>query len=102
MDLVLFTVGALVGAVVLVGHQLWLGAQGKQGADGPALELMREHLVWGLFYANPHDPRGWVPRLNGLGITVNMRSPTHVYVHAAVIVLTLGSAIGLVVGILAR
>jgi hypothetical protein len=38
-------------------------------------EEMKKHLVWGLVYSNPDDPRGWVPKIRGIGWTVNVRSP---------------------------
>ncbi|GCE21272.1 DUF5808 domain-containing protein [Dictyobacter kobayashii] len=40
-------------------------------ASNPNAPADREHFVLGLFYHNPDDPRGIVPRNNGYGSTIN-------------------------------
>jgi uncharacterized membrane protein len=84
----------VLGAAGLIAQLLWLGSLGR---PGPALtkDEMRRHLVWGLFYVNPDDPRGWVPKVYGIGWTVNMRTPGQAKLMAALIVLTLVFALAM-------
>ncbi|MEI6473018.1 MAG: DUF5808 domain-containing protein [Holophagaceae bacterium] len=43
-----------------------------QGVPDPIPNLdPGEHYRWGLFYVNPEDPSIWVPKLFGLGWTLN-------------------------------
>lgn len=44
------------------------------GEEGLSKAEMRQHILWGLVYSNPDDPRGWVPRTKGLGWSVNVRT----------------------------
>ena len=82
----------VVGAVLLILHTLWVA---NLGEAGPRLsnEEMRRHLKWKVFYLNPSDPRGWVPRLWGIGYTVNFRAEHHIWTFVALLLLTLGSGL---------
>ncbi len=66
-----------------------------RGFIPPTSEEMKRHLMWGLFYVNPADPRGWVPKINGLGYTVNFRSERNARRFAFLIGATLLSAAAL-------
>jgi uncharacterized membrane protein len=53
-----------------------LAARGRRlepGERGIPKDEMRRHRQW-LFYCNPDDPRGWVPKWSGPGGTVNVRT----------------------------
>ena len=82
----------IVACVLLLLHILWLGHLGQ---PGPKLskDEMRRHLVWRLFYMNPEDPRGWVPKIWGYGWTVNFRSMEHIAIFLVLLGMTLGSAL---------
>ena len=82
----------VVGSILLVLHMLWLG---NLGTAGPELskEEMRRHLKWKLFYLNPIDPRGWVPKIWGIGYTVNFRSEHHIWTFIALLLMTLGGGL---------
>ena len=82
----------LVSSVLLLLHLLWLGHQGRPGPEQAKTE-MRKHLVWRLFYMNPEDPRGWVPKTWGFGWTVNFRSMEHIAIFITLVSFTLGSAL---------
>ncbi len=94
----------LVLALGIGGWTLWLGARGDAAAvrpDGKPFEIEDADLVYGLFYANPRDPRGWVPKRVGIGYTVNFRTARTARCYAAVLVATLLSASALSVFALA-
>ena len=87
------TLFTLLGSVVLLAHMLWLGATGDSRAPELPSEERKRHYVWGLFYVNPADPRGWVPKTLGVGVTVNFRTKTQVYVFVLLLVLTLAGSL---------
>ena len=64
-----------------------------EGATIPNREQMRYHLVWVIFYSNPEDPRGWVPKIRGYGWTVNFRKKSQIYIFCLLLILTLFSGI---------
>lgn len=82
----ILTVGA---TTLLLAHIFWLGAQGDNSAPQLSKEERKQHTIWGMFYLNPNDPRGWVPKTWGYGWTVNMRSNRHVAIFVSLITLTL-------------
>src|SRR5689334_13610570 len=59
----------IVLAVARGGHPAGGGA-GPSSSEKPP----RERYYWKLFYVNPDDPRGIVPKRWGIGWTVNFRS----------------------------
>lgn len=61
----------------------------------PSDEKVTEHLLWGVFYVNPRDPRGWVPKTSGLGVTPNFRTRRAAIVFLVLVVLCAFSALGL-------
>lgn len=65
----------------------------------PARTDMGPFLLWGSFYVNPDDPRGWVPKTNGLGWTVNFRTRENAYIFAALIAVCGASALGLTISV---
>lgn len=54
--------------------------------------------VWGMFYLNHDDPRMWVPKRNGLGLTVNLGHPGGA-VFMSVIALILLASIALLISL---
>jgi uncharacterized membrane protein len=88
------TTATVVFAAALIAQMLWLGAQGDRSAPLLPKDIRKAHTLWGMFYVNPNDPRGWVPKTFGYGWTVNMRSRGHVYVFVVLILGALLSAIG--------
>lgn len=87
------TTATVVFAAALIAQMFWLGARGDQRAPLLPRDVRRAHTLWGLFYVNPNDPRGWVPKTFGYGWTVNMRSRGQVYVFVVLILGALLSAI---------
>lgn len=84
----------MIGAMALLAHTLWLGARGRPTDMPLTREQMRAFVWWRMFYVNPADPRGWVPKPYGFGYTVNFRDRTHVTVFSVLLAFTLLSAIG--------
>ena len=94
--LLFLTILTLLLAFAVVAWMLILG----RGSEAPAPSFtppdkseMSDHLVWKLFYANPEDPRGWVPKVSGFGYTVNFRTPGKAKAFAILIAATLLSAL---------
>lgn len=56
-----------------------------QNQTPPSDEVIKDHLVWMFFYCNPNDPRGWVGKTSGLGITPNFRNIKHIYIFLSLI-----------------
>lgn len=84
----------LAGSAALLAFTFWLGRMGDRRAPRIPIAEMRRHTLWTVFYVNPDDPRGWVPKPYGIGWTVNFRTPRNVYVFGALVVGTLlGAAV---------
>ncbi|SDR92071.1 DUF1648 domain-containing protein [Corynebacterium timonense] len=59
------------------------GGSGRQSPDD-------DHLWrWGMFYENREDPRIWVEKRNGLGLTVNVGRPGGIAIMGGLTLLTL-------------
>lgn len=103
MAVVVSSAVTLILAALLVGWMLKFAGTTQPAAPDtpvPALTEMKAHLLWGLFYVNPEDPRGWVPKTSGFGYSVNFRTERNAKVFAGLILATAASAavqIGLVV-----
>ncbi len=63
----------------------------------PDSEERKKYIIWKSFYVNPNDPRGWVPKTNNLGYTVNLRTKKNAAIFAVLIALTSAFAIGMAV-----
>ena len=99
----LFTIGILAATGAMLAHMFWLGQQTLPAGTGivpETPEAARQHLVWGAFYVNPDDPRGWLPKPIGLGSTVNFRTVRQVALFVGLGLLDLLLSIGLVVAVL--
>lgn len=74
---ILLIIIAALGAAGLTTTTL-LAAFGGRSLQPHERELdkeeMKKHVLWGMIYSNPDDPRAWVPKLNGVGWTVNVRT----------------------------
>jgi uncharacterized membrane protein len=68
---VVLALGLVLGAVV-IGASRTSGAMEQARRDGHS-ERLKGYK--GLYYSNPEDPRLWVPKLSGLGMTVNFANP---------------------------
>ena len=98
----LFGLAAIASAIALVVYTFWLGGNGRgEGTSYGTEPTSRSHVRWGLFYVNADDPRGWVPKTSGFGITPNLRTEAHLRRYAGLIVVTLGSTIAMVAALLA-
>lgn len=92
-----------LGIVFLV---LWLivrkGHRPRPGEPVPGPVEMARHIVAGMYYCNPNDPRGWVPKsgdpARSSGYTVNMRYRS--WVTAYNVLLAVGTLIYIVLIIL--
>jgi uncharacterized membrane protein len=102
MSVPLLTACALLPLLALLLQLLWLGRgrPGARSAPQPSAEEMRRHLLWGLFYVNPDDPRGWVPKLIAVGKTVNFRARGGVYLFLALLGATLASSLVMLISAL--
>ncbi len=80
--------------VLLLIFLIWTGRQkGPPSGQEPKGSDMNPFLVWGLFYLNPDDPRGWLPKRNpALGLTVNFRTRMRVYLFVALLLVAFGLA----------
>jgi uncharacterized membrane protein len=96
-----FACASVAGAVSTVAWMMRC-ARSTGGIAGhePTPQEVRSHVLWGSFYANPADPRGWIPKPRGIGVTPNFRTRRNALVFAALILLTALGAVGLVVVVL--
>jgi uncharacterized membrane protein len=98
--LLLLTAVTLLATLVVLVQILWLGRRRGDG-PGPDAEEMRRHLLWGAFYLNLDDPRGWVPKITGFGWTVNFRSRRAVIAFLLLLAVVLACSTALTVVALA-
>ena len=77
--LILALVILLIAGIILCIYLLYK----KAGTVLP--EEVRNAYKWGMFYYNPNDKRLWVPKLSGLGWTLNFASPLSYLILAAFI-----------------
>ena len=89
----LLTACTLLPVVALVIQLAWLGRRGDARAPELEPEEMRRHILWGSFYVNPDDPRGWVPKVSGYGWTVNFRTRGNAVLFALLVCLALAGAL---------
>jgi uncharacterized membrane protein len=97
-----FSGGILLGVASLLVMMAIFGRSEEVEAsirEEPKPEEMKPYLLWHSFYANPRDPRGWLPKSSGYGWTVNFRKKEKALFFVAGILLTLFSALGLVLSI---
>jgi len=65
----------------------------KPGEKALSKTEMRQHILWGLVYSNPDDPRGWVPRTQGLGWSVNVRTRSAAKGYAVISLVLIASIV---------
>jgi uncharacterized membrane protein len=88
-------------AFVLIAISFVAASSGRalrSGEEPPSKDEMKKHLVWGLIYSNPDDPRGWVPKIRGWGWTVNVRSEPMARAMAWITIATIVSVMLTVLG----
>jgi len=90
--LVVLTLCTLLPVFALLAQMAWLAQAGERGAPALPAEDMRKHVLWHSFYANPEDPRGWVPKISGIGWTVNFRTRRNAAIFASLVLCSLASA----------
>jgi uncharacterized membrane protein len=54
---------------------------------------LRASYRWGLFYVNAEDPRLWVPKLIGVGWTLNFARPASWFVMAGLLALPVAALV---------
>lgn len=91
----------LAGTGGAMGWSTWVAARAPGGGEALSRDEMRRHVVWRSFYINPDDPRGWVPKLSGIGQTVNFRTRANAQIFALFLGMTFVGAAGLILSILA-
>jgi len=81
----------IICSIVLLGHLVLLGRKNESGAKDFTLSIkeMEKHVAWMIFYANPNDPRGTVPKTLGSGLTVNFRTKRNVSVFSTLFILVM-------------
>lgn len=92
-----------VQTVVLLAYMAWVASPARFDGgerEEPAGEDLKKHILWKSFYANPRDPRGWVPKAWGYGTTPNFRTRGRALVFAGMIVADLLFALGGVAAVL--
>lgn len=73
----------------------WLsGRDTSRAAHGMLRPQEREHRRYGLFYADPDDPRVWVPRPLGNGWDPNLATTGGKAIAAVAALVTLGVVVG--------
>lgn len=99
--IVLATVLLFSSVLATVAFMLYCARQ-RGGEPGyvPTEAEVRSHIRWRSFYVNPRDPRAWIPKTWGGGITVNFRTPARAAIFAALILISTLSAAGLVMAAL--
>lgn len=90
---------SVLNALVLLGWMFWLGSRGGDGHPNWSREQMRPFLMWGLFYVNPGDSRGWVEKPIGIGWTPNFRERRNALIFAAMI--GVAAVIGIAISVVA-
>lgn len=98
-----FALICVAAIVALVSYLLWVGAQWQPASPEqklPTGEEMRPFILWRSFYVNPDDPRGWVPKTYGSGMTVNFRTKRNAMVFAGLVLVCLLAAGGMTVAAL--
>jgi uncharacterized membrane protein len=99
----IFALITVATVVALISYLLWVGAQWQPASPDqklPTREEMRQFLLWRSFYVNPDDPRGWVPKTWGSGMTVNFRTKRSAGIFAGLILVCLLAAGGMTVAAL--
>ncbi|MEZ4279821.1 MAG: hypothetical protein R3F21_09440 [Myxococcota bacterium] len=95
MAVVVSSAVTLILVVALVGWMLKFAGTTQPAPPDQrpsSADEMKAHVLWGLFYANPADPRGWVQKSSGFGYTVNFRTERNAKIFAGLIVATAVSA----------
>lgn len=72
---------------LLAGHLFWVTRPPKALKDKPipSDEEVSKNIVWMFFYCNPDDPRGWVGKTHGPGITPNFRTKDNILVFLSLV-----------------
>jgi uncharacterized membrane protein len=84
---------AAVGIAIVVGMiRLWRGVLDLKKAGHEGLEGYN-----GIIYKNPNDPRLWVPKISGLGYTLNFAHPWAWPIMVAILAIPVLVVIALVV-----
>lgn len=85
--------------LLLAGHLAWLSKPRKDMKESPVPsdEEVKKHIVWMFFYCNPDDPRGWVGKTHGPGITPNFRTKDNILIFISLIVAIQVCAMGLAI-----
>jgi uncharacterized membrane protein len=92
----LLTAVGTVAAVALTHLYGALGRALSASESAPSGAEMKPYILWGMFYVNPNDPRGWVPKINGFGMTPNFRTrfAASMLLRAAVVALVGALGVG--------
>jgi uncharacterized membrane protein len=70
----------------------WSAKNGRQWRDPEDFRRCQQIFNFFLFYSNPNDPRGWLPKPTGIGLTVNFRKQVWIYLFIFFIFGSLASA----------
>jgi uncharacterized membrane protein len=96
----------LILTIMCVGAQLAasfsiasMGRPLQPGERALSKKEMRKHVLWGLVYSNPDDPRGWVPRTRGLGWSVNVRTESAARGYAIISLVMIASVTATIVSL---
>ena len=89
----------IISTTILLGFILVLRRNNHSDIKGYTLtkEEMNKYVVWMIFYVNPLDPRGTVPKTLGSGNTINFRNKRNVSIFAGLILLVMFCTFALVI-----
>lgn len=99
-----FLILLVINIVALLALTFWIGAKGEKqlelGSGFPEGKDMVPFMYLGMFYINPSDPRGWLPKSNpGFGWTINFRNRGYANLFIVLLVSTLLFTIGVLVSL---
>jgi uncharacterized membrane protein len=85
----IFLILTLISSLALVVYLIYLGRRGPDKhydsnlpPSTPMGLDLKPFVLWNSFYMNPQDPRGWVPKISGLGRTVNFRNRLNILIFS--------------------
>jgi uncharacterized membrane protein len=107
LSMIILLISDIVGIGILIFSTLYIIKSGRSPIPGdtvPDKMEMRKYRAFGIFYCNPDDPRGLVPKSVGYGWTINLRHKEWAasYVAAlvvAILIISIGPLVPIWLGV---